>query len=80
VCGEIEAGVFDCRGDSAPAQVRGVFGEDDKFGHGDDGVVGLGSDEIFPALWGLLGKKLNISIFWPSSTGEGGGGGSPKEK
>ena len=60
VCGEVEARIFDCRGDSAAAQVRGVFGEDNEFGHGDDGIVGLGGDEVFPALGGLW-KKYNIS-------------------
>ena len=57
MCGEVEAGVLDCRSDSAPTQVRGVFGEDDEFRHWDDGVVGSGHDEVFPALWGLWKKE-----------------------
>lgn len=55
VCRQIEAGIFDGGGDSAAAQVRGVFGEDDEFGHGDYRVVRLRGDEVFSTLWSLCG-------------------------
>lgn len=38
-----------------------MFGKDNEFRHGDDGVVGLVGDEVFSALGDLLVSIVEIS-------------------
>lgn len=43
---DVEGDVFDGRCDAFAPDGRDVFGEDDEFGEGDEGVVGLRGGEV----------------------------------
>lgn len=57
--GDVEGDVLDGRGDAFAPDGRGVFGEDDEFGEGDDGVVGLGGGEVGAGGGVLRGGVVN---------------------
>lgn len=53
---DFEADVFKGAGDAAPAEDRGVVGEDEDFAERRDFVVGLGAQEVFANVLGVAGE------------------------